>query len=203
MNKILGKSVDPLKLTAAYASLIMIIALLAALSFVTASSAHDLVWPGEKLKTLFPQAASFEQKNLYVSDAQRAAIETALKGRLQEEDMKPSVYLAIVRNSPTAPPRKAGAIMFIDANGQGGKIEMGIVVSGQGHLQGIHIFENKEPASVLQPSFLKQFEHKTASDPFTVGKDISSPRGAEISAQAIASGARRGLLIITELFRKK
>jgi 2-phospho-L-lactate transferase/gluconeogenesis factor (CofD/UPF0052 family) len=28
------------------------------------SSAHEVIWPGEKLKKLFPQAESFEQKHL-------------------------------------------------------------------------------------------------------------------------------------------
>ena len=76
---------------------------------------HDLVWPGEKLKALFPQAESFDQKNLYVSDGQRRNIEDALGSGLQEEDLRPSIYLAIVRDSPDAPPRKAAAIIFIDA----------------------------------------------------------------------------------------
>ena len=165
--------------------------------------AHDLVWPGEKLKILFPQAESFEQKNLYVSDEQRTAIERALGSRLPEEDLKPSIYLAVVRSSPEAPPRKAAAMMFIDAHGEGGKIEMGVVVSGKGEIMKVHIFENKESEKLLQPQFLKQFENKKSSDLFKVGADISAPAGREKSAQTIASGARRGLLIINEMFRKR
>lgn len=173
------------------------------LFFAVVSFAHDLVWPGEKLKALFPQAESFEQKNLYVSDEQRTAIEKALGSRLPEEDLKPSIYLAVVRSSPEAPPRKAAAMMFIDAHGEGGKIEMGVVVGGKGEIMKIYIFENKESEKLLQPQFLRQFEHKKASDLFKVGADISAPHGREKSAQAIASGARRGLLIINEMFRKK
>ncbi len=33
-----------------------------------AAYGHDLVWPGEKLRILYPEAVYFEQKNLYVSD---------------------------------------------------------------------------------------------------------------------------------------
>lgn len=167
------------------------------------SLAHDLAWPGEKLKALFPQAESFEQKNLYVSDEQRAAIERALGSRLPEEDLKPSIYLAVVRSSPEAPPRKAAAMMFIDAHGEGGKIEMGVVVGGKGEIMKIYIFENKESEKLLQLQFLMQFENKKSSDIFKVGADISAPPGREKSAQAIASGARRGLLIINEMFKKR
>ena len=173
------------------------------LFFASVSFAHDLVWPGEKLKAMFPQAESFEQKNLYVSDEQRAAIERALGSKLPEEDLKPSIYLAVVRSGPEAPLRKVAAMMFIDAHGEGGKIEMGVVVSGKGELAKIHIFENKEPEKVTQQLFLKQFEGKKASDLFKAGADIKSPAGVEKSAQAIASGARRGLLIINEMFKKK
>ena len=70
---------------------------IAFLFLAAGSYAHDLVWPGEKLKILFPQATSFEQKNLYVSDEKKAFIEKDLGGRLPEEDLKPSIYLAIVK----------------------------------------------------------------------------------------------------------
>lgn len=171
--------------------------------FFETSRAHDLVWPGEKLKALFPQAESFEQKNLYVSDEQRVNIEKALGSRLPEEDLKPSIYLAVVRSGPGSQPRKAAAMMFIDAHGEGGKIEMGVVVSGKGEFLKVHLFENKEPEKVTQQAFLKQFEGKKSSEPFRVGTDIKAPSGAEKSAQAIAGGAKRGILIINEMFRKK
>ena len=181
-----------------------VLAILASVLFTgSLSYAHDLVWPGEKLKILFPQASSFEQKNLYVSDEKKAILEKALGGRLPEEDLKPSIYLAIVKGSPEAAPKKAAAIIFIDEHGEGGKIEMGVVVNGKGELLKVHIFENKEPEAISKPAFLKQFEGKKESDPFKVGTDITAPGAAVKSAQAVASGARRGLLVINEMFRKK
>lgn len=168
-----------------------------------ASFSHDLVFPSEKLKMLFPQAQSFEQKNLYISDEQRAKIEGQLKSRLPEEDLKPSIYLAIVKDRPETPSKKAAAIIFIDAQGEGGKIEMGVVVNGKGELIKVHLFENKEPEAISRPAFLKQFEGKKASDPFKAGTDITATGASLKSAQAVASGARRGLLVINELFRKK
>ncbi|MBI5635234.1 MAG: hypothetical protein HZA15_17345, partial [Nitrospirae bacterium] len=137
--------------------------------YMPVSYSHDLVWPGDKLKVLFPQAVSFEQKNLYVSDEQRANIEKALGVKLPDEDLKPSIYFAVVRNTPDAAVRKAGAIMFIDAQGDGGKIEIGVVVSSRGDLVKVLIFENKESSKVTDPTFLKQFEGKRASDLFKTG----------------------------------
>jgi hypothetical protein len=185
------------------ALLVFLAALIPVIIISSLSYAHDLVWPGEKLKTLYPSAVSFEQKNLYVSDEQRAVIEKTFGGRLHEEDLRPSIYFAVVKDRPETPPKKAAAIIFIDAQGEGGKIEMGVVVSGKGELMKVHLFENKELEAVNQTVFLKQFKDKKSSEAFKVGTDISAPRGSEKSAQAVASGARRGMLIIDELFRKK
>ena len=165
--------------------------------------AHDLIWPGEKLKALFPKAQSFEQKNLYVSDEQKSVIEKTLGSRLPEEDLKPSIYFAVVKDRPETPPKKTAAIIFIDAYGEGGKIEMGVVVNGKGELVKILLFESREPKRITHQAFSKQFGGKKASESFKVGADITAPRGAEKSAQSVASGARRGMLIINELFRKK
>lgn len=177
--------------------------LIAALSFPVSSTAHDLAWPGEKLKILYPQAESFDQKNLYVSDDQRSRIEKMLGSRLPEEDLKPSIYLAVVRTGPDTPPRKVAAMMFIDAYGDRGKIEMGVVVSGKGEVIKVHIFENNETPMASGQEFLKQFEGKKSSDPFALGRDIAAHSVVEKTAGAIASGARRGLVIINEMFRKK
>lgn len=185
------------------AAAIILAGLFMIIQTVTASYAHDTVWPEEKLKTLYPQAVSFEQKNLYVSDAQRASIEKRLGSKLREEDMKPSVYLAIVKSTPDSTPRKVAALLFIDAIGQGGKIEIGVVVNGKGDLIKVRVFENSEPVVISQGSFLGQFEGKNANAPFKVGADIKAPQGAVQSAQAIASGAKRGMLIIDEVFKKK
>ena len=127
------------------------------------SLAHDLVFPAATLKTIYPQTESFEQKNLYVSDEQKAAIEKTLGSRLPEEDLKPSIYFTIVRPGPDARPRKEAVIMFIDAPGEVGKIEMGVAVSGKGDLIKIHLFENKESKSLSHPDFLRQFDGKKPS----------------------------------------
>lgn len=181
--------------------LIMTMVIIATLS--GSSLAHDLVWPGEKLKALFPQAVSFEQKNLYVSEEQRSSLEKALGMGLPEEDLKPSIYLAVVKEGPDTKTRKAAAIIFIDVYGAGGKIEMGVVVGGKGEILKTRVFENNEAGKLSASGFLRQFEGKKPSDVFKVGSDITALPGLEISAQAIASGARRGLLLINEMFKRK
>jgi len=165
------------------------------------SGAHDAVFPAEKLQAMYPQAESFEQRNLYVSEEQRHRIEAALGGALREEDLKPSVYLAIERQ-PDGQARRGAVLLFIDAEGEGGIIETGIMMNAKGELTQVAIFENNEPRDILHPDFLGQFAAKKSTDPFRVGGDVSAPAGLERTAQAIASGARRGMLIVHELFRR-
>lgn len=166
------------------------------------ASAHDAVFPGEKLKSILPAAESFEQRNLYLSEEQQARIEKDLGVTLNEEDKKPSVYFAVERD-PDGKAHRSAVVLFIDAQGLGGKIETGIMISSKGELLKVAVFENTEQEAVLNPSFLSQFAAKKSADPFQVGKDITAPVGQEKSAQAIASGVRRGMLILQELFRKK
>ncbi len=151
-------------------SLIVALAALASVLLISSLSyAHDLVWPGAKLKALFPKAESFEQKNLYVSDDQRAALEKAIGTRLPEEDLKPSIYLAVVKGRPEGPAKKVAAIIFSDAYGEGGRIEIGVVVGGKGEIIRIRLFENKESQKINQPDFLNSSRVRRLQTPLKSG----------------------------------
>lgn len=164
---------------------------------------HDTTWPGEKLERMYPAASSYEQRNLYISSPQRQRIEQELGEPLREEDLKPSVYFAVIKKNPEAKPKRAAVMIFIDAEGANDIIETGIVLNSTGMLEELMIFENREPPAISNPVFLSQFKNKKHTDPFQVGKDIQAPPGLEKTARAIASGARRGMLIINELFKRR
>ncbi len=167
------------------------------------SPAHDSVWPGQKLENMYPAAQSFEQKNLYVSSRQKQNIEKILGESLRSEDLKPSIYFAVVKKSPTAQPKREAVLIFIDAEGKNGVIETGLVMGTNGAIKKLIIFENNEQAALSSPGFADQFVGKKSTQPFAVGIDITAPKGLEMSSQAVASGARRGLLIINELFKRR
>jgi hypothetical protein len=160
------------------------------------------VWPGNKLKIIFPGAVSFEQKKLFILDEQEQRIEEMLGFQVRDEDLWPSIYLAVQRKTPDERPKKVAAIIFVKAYGEGGKIELGVVVGRKGTLVRVHIFENNEPEVIASTDFLEQFKGKKAGDSFQVGRDIVSPEKHKRSAQAIASGAKKGLVIINEMLRR-
>jgi hypothetical protein len=167
------------------------------------SFAHDKAFPADKLKALYPEAISFEQKAIHISDQQRSRIKRQLKAPLPEEDLNSFVYFVIAKQNDNTPPRKVAVVIFTNAYGDGGEIELGVVVGRKGELMKIRVFENNEAEILSSHSFLKQFKGKISSDAFKVGIDMTSPPNEKRSTKAIASGARRGLLIINELLRKK
>ena len=177
--------------------------ILISLAVPSLTPAHDSAWPGKKLEKMYPEAQSFEQRNLYVSSMQKQRIEEKLGSPIQDEDLKPSIYFAVVKRTPEARPQKVAVMIFMDALGQNGRVETGVVLNTKGELEKLEIFENNDPPALFGPSFTEQFKNKTNSQPFTVGTDITAPQGQEKTAQAIATAARRGMLIINELFRKK
>lgn len=166
---------------------------------------HDAVWPGEKLKTLVPQASSFEQRNLYVSTSQQKFIEEALGGiNLPPEDLKPSVYFAVIKEGPNDKPRRSAVILFVDAKGVNGEIETAIVIDTKSRLLQLHIFENSESPTLSSVEFLGQFTGKVYSDAFVLGQDLTMVKGLNpANGQAVASGAKRGMVIVNELFRRR
>lgn len=181
----------------------VLLAIALGVASATGAIAHDLVWPGEKLEAMYPEATSFDQKNLYVSDEQKVRIQATLGRTLPEEDLKPSIYLVIVKATPEARARRVAALMFIDAWGRGGKIEMGVGINGKGTVSNVRVFENKEEAPLDGSPFLDQLQGKTKSDAFQVGADLQTMGVDKKTATAIAEGTRRGVVIINEMFRRK
>jgi len=167
-------------------------------------SAHDAEWPGEKLEKMYPDAQSYEQRNLYISSQQRQNIEGKLGEPIQEEDLKPSLYFAVVKLTPDSKPQKAAVMIFMDAHGQEGVIEIGLRMSSKGVLEKIEIFNKDTQSDLISgPDFINQFQGKTHIQSFKVGVDITAPKGLEKSGQAIATATLRGMLIINELFSRK
>jgi hypothetical protein len=160
------------------------------------------VWPGNKLKIIFPGAVSFEQKKLFILDEQEQRIEEMLGFQVRDEDLWPSIYLAVQRKTPDERPKKVAAIIFVKAKSEGGKIDLGVVVGRKGNLLRVHIFENNGHEVIVSTDFLEQFKGKKAGDLFQVGRDIVSPEKHKRSFQAIASGAKKGLVIINEMLSR-
>lgn len=165
---------------------------LSLLATLSTADAHDRSWPGRRLAEALPEAASYTARPVTLSAPQIAWAETALGSPLRTEDRAATFYVGV--DAAGAP---VGVVVFLDADGVNGKIEMADAIAPNGKLLHVVLYDNAEPPAVAKAEFLTQFIGKSAADHFMVGMDVTAPAGAEKSAQAIATAARRGALMAT------
>ncbi|MFZ5471556.1 MAG: hypothetical protein ACOZIN_19190 [Myxococcota bacterium] len=154
------------------------------------AEAHQRSWPGKRLAEAMPEAKKFTQKQVVLGTAQIEWIEKTLGSRIGTEDKNPTFYIGTGSDG-----RTMGVVFFLDVAGENGEVEMGVAMTPAAAVQRVVLYEHSEPSSVASKEFLSKLEGKKAADPFRVGEDVKAPAGAEKSAQALATGVRRALLI--------
>ncbi len=181
-------------------TLILLVLFLA--SFVMeVASAHQRSWPGKRLAQVIPEATGFISRQVTLSSEQTAAVEKSLGEPLKLEDKSPIFYFA--QKQTDGKTERIGTVLFVDAIGEKGAMEVGVGIDKKGQVVRVVIFEHREDARIGDEFFLKQFVGKTYGAPFLVGKDIQGIEGSEITIQALATGIRKALLITQEVFGKR
>ena len=154
------------------------------------SLAHDRSWPGKRLGDTLPEANTFAQKQASLTAPQISWLEKNLGESIRAEDRTPRFYVGTAKDGAVA-----GTVLFLDATGLNGKIEIGLAIAPSGQVVRVVLFEHSERASLTSPTFLGQFAGKKAAHKFKVGVDVTSPSGDEKGAQILATAVRRGLLL--------
>jgi hypothetical protein len=152
--------------------------------------AHQRTWPGKRLAEALSEAKNFSQKQATLGSAQVDSIQKTLGDSIRTEDKTPNFFVGVGADG-----RSLGVVLFIDATGQNGKIEMGVAISPTGSVIRVVLFDNSENADLGKPKFLSQFAGKKPSDKFKLGEDVVAEKGSEKGAEAIAKGVLRALLI--------
>ena len=167
---------------------------------------HESAWPGKRLAEVFPKAKKFKARQVTLTAEQVARIEKETGSRIEGEDKEPTFYIAYGpgEDGESAELQPMGAVVFIDAIGQSGNMEVNVAITPKGTLQAVSLWKHQESKQLESQEFLKQFNgDKKATDAFQVGKDITAVSGAEKASQAMATAAKRGLLMFQEVFGKK
>lgn len=168
--------------------------------------AHEAGWPGKRLAGVFPNAKNFKARQVTLSAEQIASIEKATGAKIGAEEKTPTFYIAygIDKESKSDKLQTIGAVVFIDAVGDHGNMEINVAISPKGALYSVSLWKNKEAKKLASNEFLKQFnEKKKPDDLFQIGKDIVAVPNSEKSSQAIATSAKKGLMMFREVFGKK
>ena len=167
---------------------------------------HESEWPGKRLAEVFPKAKKFKARQVTLTAEQIARIEKETGSKVEGEDKEPTFYVAYgqAQEGKSDELQPIGAVVFIDAVGQRGNMEVNVAITPSGTLKAVSLWKHQESKQLESQEFLKQFEgDKKATDAFHVGKDITAVPGAEKASQAMATAAKRGLLMFLEVFGKK
>ena len=158
--------------------------------FAHNADAHQRTWPGKRLAEMMPAANKFTERSVTLSSDQIAWVEKSLGESIRTEDKTPSFYVAVDGGG-----RSLGVVVFVDATGENGKIEIGVAIDVAGAVTSVALFEHSESGAVASKEFLGQFSGKKAADKFKVGDDVKAPSGGGKAAQAISTTTRRALLL--------
>lgn len=168
--------------------------------FTSVSHAHEKKWPERRLRQTWPEAQSFTSKQVSLSSSQVADL--AKEGvKIDSRQRSPIFYFAQAKGG--TPDKPLGVILFIDALGSTGVIEVSVAMGANGQVAKVDLWEHSENPSLAKPEFLNQFVGKSSSDSFTINSDYKPVAGAMKASEAVANATRDALKISSTIFKKK
>ncbi|MEO8605020.1 MAG: FMN-binding protein [bacterium] len=174
---------------------LVLLALAALLSIPPATRATVYYARDEALKLAFPDADRVETRDLFLTAAQRAAIEARAKSSLDSDLL--TVYIGHRGD------QVQGYAIF-DAHLVRTLPETFLVVlTPQGSVAATHLLAFYEPTEYAPPPrWLAQFHDATLSDELRVGRGIAAITGSTLTSNAVTGGIRRALAIYEIALKK-
>lgn len=170
--------------------------LLAAALLASAAPAKVFYAKDEALHLAFPDADKIEARDLFLTAAQRAAIEERAKSKLDSDLL--TVYVG----------QRDGVVQgyaMLDTHTVRTLPETFlIVVSPQGTVAATHLLAFYEPLEYSPPGrWLEQFHDATLTDDLRIGRGIVAITGSTLTSEAVTGGVRRALAIYDVMLKGK
>ena len=163
---------------------------LSTLLFATTALAHPKA-TRELLQKFWPDAQSAVEREITLSATQKATIAKALGKPLPKEFGHTDAFVVVGTAG------SLGVLLNFDPP----QIGMGVAVDRERQkVVKVAIYKQRGGIRLDTPAFLDQFAGKTATQPFTVGKDIKPVKGAEKESQVIATDVKAALLLAQQGF---
>ncbi len=175
------------------------ILILSCLTLSLSALAHEKVWPEKRLRQVWPEAKTFTSRQVTLNADQMSSV-TSGGVKIASEDRSPTFYFA---QDGSATAKNLGVILFVDAYGANGKMEVSVAMDTDGRVRKTDIWSHSENAAVAQDQFLDQFVGKSIKNTFKAGADYKPVSDAVKASEAIASGVQKALLITNAVFKKK
>jgi hypothetical protein len=159
---------------------------LVAIALAIPALAHEQSWPGRRLAKAWPEARLFVRVSRPLSPDQVARIGRVLGSPILTEDRTPVFYYAY-----EAPDKKKllGMVLFLDAYGQNGKMEISLGVDPNGRIAKVNVWQHSEDRDLNSDALLHPLIGKTFFD-----------FPSDVKTDAFPTALKRGLLITMESF---
>lgn len=142
----------------------------------------------EALKLAFPDADRVEARDLFLTAAQRQAIEQSAKSKLESDLL--TVYIGHHGD------QVLGYAIFDTHNVRTLPETFLVVLAPDGTVAATHLLAFYEPAEYAPPArWLNQFHGQALSDDLRIGGGIATITGSTLTSQAVTGGIRRALAI--------
>ena len=170
----------------------MYIALLAsavAIFAPTSAFAVDYLTPEQAAQQMFPDADSFEQRNLMLDPAQMRQLES------QGARARSAAWSGRIARKAGMP---LGYVVTDEVIGKVELISFAVGVSLDGTVRQIEILSYRESHGyeVRLPAWRKQFVGKGTTATLRVGEDIANISGATMSCKHVTEGIRRVVAVV-------
>jgi Na+-transporting NADH:ubiquinone oxidoreductase subunit C len=166
----------------------------AALTAPAPAFAVDYLTAEQAERQLFPEADTFEAREVALDVKQREALKARL-GAVPRERWR----LRLARRGGAV----VGIVVVDDVIGKFERITYATAIGADGVVRGIEVLSYREShgQEIRLAAWRKQFVGKTASSALRVGEDIANISGATLSCQHVTDGGRR-IVAVVDLLRQ-
>ena len=147
----------------------------------------------EAPKAVFPEADSFERKDVEVNDTIRRQMKELI-GRLKPTIWEP-FYISFIASKQE---EVIGYAVICEEIGKHRPITFIVAAYPNGSVKDVALMMYREPVGeeVRYRAFLKQFDGKSLENPIFPRRDIKNVTGATLSVRAMSRGVRKALAFI-------
>ena len=141
-------------------------------------------------RALFPQAQSFTEAPLTLTDAQKQEIARIAGPQAPHGELR--AWAAVAEQ------KVIGHVFIDEVVGRQDFITYAVGIDAAGKLRPVEVLEYREShgGDIRLPAWRRQFAGKTPASPLRVGEDIANISGATLSCQHVTEGVRRIVAVV-------
>lgn len=148
----------------------------------------------EAVRSLMPDAETFSETTVELTEAHRERAAALLGGRLRDAT---ATFWVGERNGQVV-----GYATVLDVIGKEQPITFMVAVAPEGAVRGVQVLAYRESqgSEIRSKRFLDQFAGKTLAAPLRLGRDVHGISGASLSSRSTAYAVKKALALVTAVY---